>query len=96
VVTVHPAPRVWIVPSGMFSACQGERDRVHSENLVVAGLRDPKTPLSAHDVIERPVSLRRALGFPGPCVPSNRTRNQLVWLALSFCLSLQLFQLSGV
>jgi len=37
----------------MFLARQGGRDGVHSENLVVAGLRDPKTPLSAHDVIER-------------------------------------------
>jgi len=53
VVTVHPAPMVWINPSGMFCMRQGERDRAHSENPVVAGLRDPKTPLSARDVIER-------------------------------------------
>ena len=52
-MTVHPAPRVWIDPSGMFLAHQGERDRVHSENPVVAGLWDPKTPLSARDVIGR-------------------------------------------
>jgi len=37
----------------MFLARQGVRDRVHSQNPVVAGLRDPKTPLSAHDVIGR-------------------------------------------
>jgi len=53
VVTVHPAPMVWINPSGMFWTRQGERDMVHSENPVVAGLQDPITPLSARDVIER-------------------------------------------
>ena len=37
----------------MFYMRQGERDRPHSKNPVVAGLRDPKTPLSARDVIER-------------------------------------------
>jgi len=37
----------------MFLARQGGRDGVHSQNPVVAGLRDPKTPLSARDVIER-------------------------------------------
>jgi len=37
----------------MFLVRQGERNRVHSQNPVVAGLRDPKNPLSARDVIER-------------------------------------------
>jgi len=46
----------------MFLARQGGRDGVHSENLVVAGLRDPKTPLSAHDVIERSLSRPHAFG----------------------------------
>jgi len=43
----------------MFCTRQGERDMAHSENPVVAGLRDPKTCLSAHDVIERSASRRR-------------------------------------
>jgi len=51
VVTVHSVPMVCINPSGMFCARQGGRDRVHSQNPVVAGLRDPKTPLSAQKLM---------------------------------------------
>ena len=71
-MTVHPAPRVWIDPSGMFLARQGERDRVHSENPVVAGLRDPKNPLSARDVIERSAPTGARLGhLTMPAFPLN-------------------------
>jgi len=54
--SVHPVPRVHIVPSGMLRAHQGERDWVQSKNPAVAGLQDPRTLLSTCAVIERPVS----------------------------------------
>jgi len=60
--SVHPIPRVHIVPSGMFRTRQGERDRVQSKNPAVAGLRDPRTP---H---KRPVSWPCASHPPALCV----------------------------
>jgi len=43
--SMHPVPRVCIVLSGMSWARQGEQDMAQSKNPVVAGLRDPRTPL---------------------------------------------------
>jgi len=61
--SVHPIPRVRIVPSGMFRTRQGERDRVQSKNPAVAGLQDPRTPP------ERPCC-NRAPSALAPCAMS--------------------------
>jgi len=57
IFSVHIIPRVWVIPSGMFRARQGGRDRVQLKNPAVAGLQDPRTLSSARDVIERPVHI---------------------------------------
>jgi len=70
--SVHPIPRVHIVPSGMFQTRQGERDRVQSKNPAVAGLRDPRTP-SEHPCCNRvPSALAPHAMSAVPCMlPSS-------------------------
>jgi len=70
--SVHPIPRVHIVPSGMFRVRQGERDRVQSKNPVVAGLRDPRTPPERPCCNRAPSPWPRASRPPALCVlPSS-------------------------